>query len=95
MKQDNFDLCHEVWSGGGVPKGKCLGWKKGANLDSDIKEGFPEEVTQAEKSVIRKSQPCENLKEECGSEQQAGAKMQAASLAYFGNRKKVLVDGGG
>ena len=83
------------WGWAEVPKGKCLGWKKGANLDSDIKEGFPEEVTQAEKSVIRKSQLCENLKEECGREEQAGTKRPGASLAYFGNRKKVLVDGGG
>ena len=45
--------------------------------------------------MIRKSQPSENLKEESGREEQGGAKMQGVSLAYFGIRKKVLVDGGG
>ena len=37
-------------------------------MDSDIKAGFSEEVTQAENLVTRRSQPCENLREGCVGE---------------------------
>lgn len=39
-------------------------WLEGGDfLDSEIKEGFLEEVTQAETQLTRKNPSCENLKE--------------------------------
>ena len=97
MRQDNFNLCHEFFGEKKTKsfQGKVSWLEEGSEFGLRYHGRLSRGGGTAEKWVIRKSQPSENLKEESGREEQAGAKMQGVSLAHFGIRKKVLVDGGG